>query len=166
MSIEIRRLTQTVTGIEGNCWQTAVACVLGIDPITMPCQATIERVTGHDENGRVVRAGGYNNPLQAYLREHHGMTLVQFWAAHLACARITSMDGYYLAYGPTVRTPTLGTDHVVVARDGETIWDPHPSGAGLTKVTSWGAFAPWPESFDLENSRKNNPCVCPKCVTV
>lgn len=156
-------LTQSVTGENGNCWQTSVACILRVDPETLPDQATIERVTGKDENGKIVRAGTYNNPLQAYLREHHAMTLVQLWDTHLACVRVTSMNGYHLAYGPSERTPQLGVDHVVVAHEGKTVWDPHPSRAGITKATSWGAFAPWPPDRDMTWHRDKNPCVCPRC---
>lgn len=159
----IRELTQTVVGENGNCWQTCVACILDVDPAEMPCQATIERVTGTDENGKVQRAGSYNNPLQAYLREHHYLTLASIWQPLVGAVRVTVMNGYHLSFGPTVRTPTIGVDHVVVAREGETVWDPHPSRAGLVSVKQWAALVPFPESYNLEVSRRINACVCPRC---
>ena len=160
----MRELTQTVIGESGNCWQTCVACILDVDPAELPDQSKIERVTGRDESGKIVRAGYFNNPVQAYLRDHHGMTLGHVYAHLLGAMRVTSMGGLHLAYGPTVRTPSLGTDHVVVAREGRTIWDPHPSRAGLVKATSWGVFTECPAEWDLVESRKRNPCVCPRCL--
>lgn len=160
----MRELTQTVVGENGNCWQTCVACILDVDPSDLPNQATIERVIGRHEDGRLKRAGDYHNPLSAYLRDHHGIFAAHLYSPMHRAVRVTSMGGLHLAYGETVRTPTLGTDHVVIARDGVTVWDPHPSRAGLTKVTGWGVFTPWPEEWALEDNRKRNRCVCPKCA--
>jgi hypothetical protein len=161
----MRELTQTVVGENGNCWQTCIACVLDVDPVGMPDQSTIERVTGRDERGKFVRAGSYHNPLAAYLRDHHALVAAHVYSPLHRAVRATTMGGLHLAYGETVRTPTLGTHHVVVARDGETVWDPHPSRDGLTKVTGWGVFAPWPDEWDLADNRRLNPCVCPRCAT-
>lgn len=160
----MRELTQTVLGEAGNCWQTCVACILDVDPDTLPDQTTIERVTGRSEDGRILRVGSYNNPLQAYLRDHHAMTLGNLYGHMLDAVSVTSMSGLHLAFGPTVRTPSVDVDHVVVARDGVTIWDPHPTRAGLIRATSWGVFTGFPVEWDIINSRTRNPCVCAACT--
>jgi hypothetical protein len=45
---------------------------------------------------------------------------------------------YGMAWGPSER----GVRHAVVWVDGATAWDPHPSRAGLTKVTELIEFEP------------------------
>lgn len=58
----MRELTQTTFGDRGNCWQTCVACVLDIDPETMPSQADLDY--HRNESGELV-GPGYWNALQA-----------------------------------------------------------------------------------------------------
>lgn len=58
--------------------------------------------------------------------------------------------GRSIVIGPTIRETG---DHAVVGDDGRVVWDPHPSGAGLTSVKRVLAFEDWPGP---EPSR----CVC------
>lgn len=47
-------------------------------------------------------------------------------------------DGYYMMLGKTVR----GVLHCVVAKQGNMVHDPHPSGTGLTTITRYWQFIP------------------------
>lgn len=155
----MRELTQTTTGEWGNCWQTCVACLLDIDPETMPSQADLCQKRGTDG---YYSGPGYWNPLQAFLRDHHALTYFEVQALAMA-GLVVKEPGLHMTAGPTVRTPSTGLQHVVVARHGEMIWDPHPSRAGLTKVERVGLLLPWPEAWDLNDSRALNACVCQAC---
>jgi hypothetical protein len=150
--------TQTRLHPDGNCWQTCVACILDVEPETLPSQAEIERVPPGEKWGK-----HYGNALNAYLRRHHGLFYVQLDPHQVAPFARLREPGHHLLVGPTVRTPETGAKHVVVARHGEPIWDPHPSRAGLTGVTGWGFLVPfpayWAETWD------RIPCVCPACAS-
>ena len=47
--------------------------------------------------------------------------------------------GYYIQYGNSPR----GFPHVVIAKDGEMVHDPHPDGTGLVKVEGEYVIARW-----------------------
>lgn len=51
---------------------------------------------------------------------------------------VTAPVAYGMAWGPSPRD----VRHAVVWTEGEMAWDPHPSRAGLTKVTELIAFEP------------------------
>lgn len=149
--------TQTSLHPEGNCWQTCVACILGVEPEELPDQAALERVPPGETYGK-----GYGNALGAYLRDHHGLFYIQQDPHEvLPFARLRE-PGYHMLVGPTPRTPETGAFHVVVGRHGEIVWDPHPSHAGLTDVTGWGFLVPFPEKWAKAWFRI--PCVCPRCA--
>lgn len=74
-------------------------------------------------------------------------------------------DGLHMITGRTVRTATNGSRHVVVARRGEIVWDPHPSRAGLLDDADdgqreWSFLVPFPRSWELFTA---HPCICPQC---
>lgn len=139
-------LTQTHLA-PGNCWQTAVACLLDVAIDDLPSQVEIE-----------ARGGSYNNALQDYLGKHHGLALVVLRLPVEAYAQLRVV-GYHLMIGATERTATNGVHHVVVGRDGEMVWDPHPSRAGLIGKAEWELIVPRPEEW----SSKLSPCQCPRC---
>ncbi len=142
-----RRLTQTDTE-QGNCWQTAIACILDVDPSAMPDQVAIEQ--GSEKSS-------YYGPLQAYLRVHHGMAFINLHGPQLQAVRV---EGLHVICGSTVRTATSGKKHCVVGLDGKEHWDPHPSRSGLTTHESWNVLVPFPEEW---TSHSNIPCICPSC---
>lgn len=157
----IHKYVQTDT-IHGNCWQTAVACILRVPPESLPCQVTVEK----DKLS-------FHNKLNAYLEKHWNRIYSVIYDYQLY-AVLPRPPGLHLMIGPTVRTPVNGRHHVVVAKYGEMIWDPHPSHAGLTSVESWGLFGEIPERIikdRMERSIKMDPqlvedlykCVCPSC---
>lgn len=145
----------------GNCWQTCVACVLEIDPATMPAQEVFEWKRTR-EDGSIEWGPSYQTPLNAFLRKHHGLTYGELYE-HQWPAVMPRDPGFHFLIGPTVRTPTSGCKHVVVARYGEMVWDVHPSRAGLTMIERWGVLAPFPEGW--ARTWNEIPCVCPACAT-
>lgn len=121
------RLTQTVTDmggpVPGDCWRTAIACLLGLaDPAEVP----------------------------HFIHEHDGMTVPDRWwhatvewvEAYLPGWTLGGYDPTFplydsphapphvIASGPSPRGPWLHSV-VVDARTGALVWDPHPSRAGL-----------------------------------
>jgi hypothetical protein len=112
----MRELTQTNLD-PGNCWQTAIACVLDLDPETMPAQCDYEIRTTYPD-GRVTRGPSYNNALQAYLLTHHGLAyhaLHMPWAYFDGQLQVKS-DTIHFVSGRTNRSATNGEKrHVVVA---------------------------------------------------
>lgn len=142
----------------GNCWQTAVACVLELEPEALPCQVTIERA-----------GKSYHNALNSYLIRHHRLFYSELYSYQFSGLRVRPdfLGGYYVAIGPTVRTPNRRANHAVVARLGRVVWDVHPSRSGLLEVRQWGVFGIATEQHEHQRAfRSTDPtmaCLCPKC---
>lgn len=96
----------------GNCWQTAIACVIEQDPDRVP------HFVKADTDGIVSDWWLYSQ----YWLHYHGYELS-------ALGRHLYTNEHYLVMGYTVRE----TYHVCVYLNGKMVHDPHPSGAGLTK---------------------------------
>lgn len=148
----MRYLTQTHLHPGGNCWQTALACILDVDPAELPDQHAIE-----------MAKGSVGNALRAYLFRHHGLGYDEQTHAHLFPQLKPSTDAPHLLIGPTVRTHETGALHVVVGVRGCMVWDPHPSRAGLVAVEKWGFLHPFVEKW--RQTWERVPCVCPRCPT-
>lgn len=65
----MKYFTQSQLAPHGNCWQTAIACILEVEPDTLPPQSEID-TWPHEVLGGW---GMYSNCLQGYLRKHHGL---------------------------------------------------------------------------------------------
>jgi len=155
----------------GNCWQTCIACLLDIEPEEMPSQVE------HDSKKVPLPDGGfkwvgphYITVLNAYLRTHHNLAYLEIhYPVELySCLQIRE-PGLHLMTGKTIRSGTNGEQrHVVVAKFGEMIWDPHPSRAGLTEDINYSFLVPFPESWKKHDAAgvTTTPCVCPKCIGV
>lgn len=102
---------QNKFGVEGNCWQTAVASLLDLPTEEVPDFVNIDD------------AGGENWLLHTrrFLKER-GMVL-ELIPGHL------DTDEYYLVTGHSPRFPAMY--HVVIYRNGRMVHDPHPSQDGL-----------------------------------
>jgi len=174
----MKQYTQSDTTI-GNCWQTAVACILEIDPNTLPPQCELELLTS-DEKFKFKLFdgyGSYSNILNGYLGKHHNLIYTEIPAFQLGSVR--SINPYHMLVGPTERTAKhrangRGTvNHVVVAKDGEMVWDPHPSRAGLIDVEAHGVLGSLQQSsIDSRNHKRCTEsegarlvwgCLCPAC---
>lgn len=108
-------VTQTILhpdpeGRIGNCLQAAVASLLDLDIADVPHFAEYD-----DWWERMV-----------------AWAKTQGWIVVYRQPNVPVAMG--VAYGPSER----GVSHAVVVRDGETVWDPHPSRAGLLK--SYGTY--------------------------
>ena len=166
------RQTQSSLAPYGNCWQTAVACVLEVPAAELPAQNEIERFA-EEERARL-RAEGrdwpswlswlcYRNSLNRYLAQHHRLLYGEVRFIYDAI-EVTSFEGHHVICGPSERTATNGgIDHCVVGRHGGVVWDPHPSRAGLTGVKEWGVLAPLPEDWEPSKMHAELPCLCPEC---
>lgn len=161
----MKEFTQSNTS-PGNCWQTAVACVLEVAPASLPDQVAIEEAER-----------SYQNALGTYLRKHHGLLYLQIEAFKMRVLSVRE-PGWHCLIGETVRTYAAldGQEllpsgraasrilHVVVARHGEMAWDPHPSHAGLTKVLHWGFLFPFPDEYRESWDRVGmDRCQCLAC---
>lgn len=138
------QLTQTQLTPHGNCWQTAVACLLGVPAEELPDQHAIETEATYADRPNYAGHHSYSNALNAYLTKHHGLGYLQEPAWRIGSFALRE-PGFHLLIGPTVRTKTDGDGprilHCVVGKHGGQTWDPHPSRAGLTRVISWGWLA-------------------------
>lgn len=157
----MRELTQTSLHPAGNCWQTAVACLLDLDPAVLPPQAEYDWRTTNEAGGTLC-GPSYHVALNAYLRDHHGMAYVELHLpeeVHQVLA--VAEPGWHMLTGRTVRSDLQeGARHVVVARYGRMVWDPHPSRAGLLEGLKWGLLIPFPAAW-RRNGMCAEPCECP-----
>lgn len=179
MQAEVKFLTQTNLD-PGNCWQTCVAVLLGVEPETLPDQSICDLrdlvhcdcpPPGCGRKHRQWREGtpSYNNRLQDYLRVHHGLG---YWQTHIDARSVSAVlavrePGWHMITGNTVRTAENRSRHVVIGRYGEVVWDPHPSRAGLLDdgEREFGFIIPRPPAWDtLRPGREHDPCVCPACL--
>lgn len=138
------QLTQAHLTPYGNCWQTAIACLLDLPAEALPDQHVIESRAKDESTEDYAGHHSYSNALNAYLAKHHGLGYLQEPAWKLGAFTLRE-PGYHLLIGPTVRTAVDGDGprilHCVVGKNGEQVWDPHPSRAGLTRVISLGWLA-------------------------
>lgn len=159
----MKEFTQTALYPRGNCWQTAVACILEVDPIELPSQFDAYTQNDPESGSASLWSLSYNNVLQAYLRKHHGLAYVEFHWPPEAYHQL-EITGYHIMTGTTVRSADYGgIRHVVVGLDGKVAWDPHPSRAGLLDEIQWAVLAPFPKSWERGWGEDRNPCVCPRC---
>jgi hypothetical protein len=151
----MKRYVQSNTS-PGNCWQTAVACLLDVDPDELPDQVAIEAAKADPHY-----AGSYNNALQKYLATHHNLVYITLHGYQTECG---TPRGWHTLEGKTERTATNGgIEHVIIGHCGEPMWDPHPSGAGLITVERLSFLLPrrpevggkWLETV---------PCLCRTCA--
>lgn len=157
----MRRLTQTSLYPNGNCFQTAVACVLDVDLDAVPAQAKHDH-KWTDAAGETHYGPHFQNSLGLYLRKHHG--LIYFEADMTTAMYAFAPRGVHFLSGKTVRSGAQGgCTHIVVAEHGEMIWDPHPSRAGLVGPVKFSALVPFPPEYEEHWDRNPRPCVCPRC---
>lgn len=169
----MKHFTQTRLAPWGNCWQTAIACILEVDPEEMPPQSEIEEMSA----SKAKPGGGwllYSNALNGYLKTHHGLVYSEIQKFQFKSVR--PVRSLHTLNGPTVRSKEFEKqriyhiNHCVVAKDGAIVWDPHPSRAGLIDVDSWGVLG---EAITVDSEREKRlwedagyrlvfGCLCPK----
>ena len=95
-------------GLHGNCQQAATASLLGFSLSEVP--------------NFIEQEDGFWQSFWRFVAER-GYTCIELSGnRHFNC--------YYLAYGPSAR----GCSHAVIYRNGELVWDPHPSRLGILSV--------------------------------
>ncbi len=157
----------------GNCWQTAIACLLEVNPEFLPPQVEIEQM---GPCGVLEGWGSYTNVLNGYLGKHHGLIYSEISAYQFGSVK--PVRAGHIMCGPTIRTEQLkvaGAPHIhhcVVAENGKMVWDVHPSRAGLIEVKSWGILGDIQE-VTIQDRKKwaereisdliFNRCLCPAC---
>lgn len=107
----IPHIQTNTSKVTGNCWQTAVACVLDLEPEQVP------HFVGAEVAGIVDDWWIYSYTWMF----HHNLNLINL-ERHLYTGE------YYLVMGKTIR----GTYHVCVYQNGKIVHDPHPDASGLT----------------------------------
>jgi hypothetical protein len=111
-------------GRHGDCYRTALACLLGLRPDEVP----------HFADEAATKGQSFQRKAGEWLADR-GLALVRQWypggiadlpgiLCRVACENTGS---YYLVTG---RSPT-GVNHVVIARNHRIVWDPHPDDVGL-----------------------------------
>jgi len=145
----------------GNCWQTAIASILEVPVETLPDQSVCdiwEKPNPNDYTTWKRLDPCYNGELRSYLYTHHKLAYLVL-SPYIQTVLQVKPPGIHLMSGETVRTPYNRTNHIVIANNGEMVWDPHPSRAGLTKVVSWGMLMPYPDDWEVARMQ----CHCPAC---
>ena len=113
----MRKLTQTkihAKTINGNCFPTAIACILDLDDPN-----EVFQTQDFDESDSRLALGGLLKWLAKrgyifYNIENHSMA---------------RKDEYYLVTGESPRDSSIW--HVVIYQNGEMVWDPHPDRTGI-----------------------------------
>lgn len=151
--------TQTTFGSRGNCWQTAVACLLDVEPATLPDQSICDPPLPDGGHGTPF----FSNWLGSYLRKHHDLAYFEIHVPEARHMLTVREPGWHFLTGETERTgkPDGSPRHVVVARYGEMVWDPHPSRAGLTRKINLALLVPFPDAW---KSHRYDDCFCPSCI--
>lgn len=157
----MKEYTQTTFGIQGNCWQTAVACLLEVDPKELPDQSRCDQ---RDEKG-IRKQPFFINLIGAYLRKHHNLAFHEINVPGIHELLTVKDPGWHFLIGRTIRSGDVDKadiHHVVVARYGEMMWNPHPDRSGLTDCIRLALLIPFPKEW--ENVWSGVNCECPKCL--
>lgn len=126
-------LTQTITDttgpVPGDCWRTAIACLLDRDdPTTVPHFIAAALPEGDD----VDTSTAWWDASVAYVERcvPDGQTFLLLQPRFPVHAEPDLAHPHVIATG---RSPRGDWQHSVIAdaRTGELVWDPHPSRAGL-----------------------------------
>ncbi len=144
----MEKLTQTR---RDNCWQTAVAMLLGRPAESLPAQ--------HEFAER----DAYGKALRVYLDRHHGVTYVELDAEGFASAP-EAYKRFHVMIGECSRTTPENNNawHAIVGANGEQFWDVSESREGLTKVCGYGLLVPTPPEWHAQWA--DETCVCHGCL--
>jgi hypothetical protein len=124
-----RRDGHTIDGVPGDCFRTAIACLLGRDRDDVPHFGL--RLSWWEETRRWIRANDGRDLY--YVDGEHP----EHW--DLIPGGVGD-DALVLIGGPSPRGPFK---HVCVGRrDGSLVWDPHPSRDGLAQVVEFFVLGP------------------------
>ncbi len=109
--------------VTGNCWPTAIACIVG-------CR--IDQVPNFEELFRIPDMPWFWI-LQEWLKSK-GYEYVTDKPKHF----YDTFDGYYFVSG---KSPRGNFNHIVIYKHGKMVHDPHPSGDGILTEDSYEHLA-------------------------
>lgn len=123
----------------GDCWRCCVAAIVGLPA---------EQVPHFLENEIKDPSRSMDADTQEWLNQR-GLMMVEAsvfrfhrWAS--SRFRLPAV----IAAGPSPRSKKMGEHHAVIMREDKLLYDPHPSGTGLTYVSE--RYLIFPIDFDLE----------------
>ena len=113
-------LHNPAAGVRGDCYRTAVACLLDVPRDDVPHVNEDDQVAAR-------------SVLNGYLARH-GLLIMEM---PLQAGTLNEIRDFMAAANPGVEyllsgTSPRGTDHMVVVPALEPVWDPHPTHSGLT----------------------------------
>ena len=108
-------------GVYGDCFRTAVACLLETPPSEVPHFATVGQ-----EDGEMVRE------TRAWLRKEKALDVFEVallgdLSDVLGCMEVFNQDVYYILSGRS----SLGVNHCVIAKGGTIVHDTSPDETGI-----------------------------------
>lgn len=119
-------------GIYGDCFRTAIACLLDVEPAEVPHRH--DAISGAEQD-QLVNAWLRERGLFLVNFAYHGRgeyALTQAEALEYACALHPGVHHLFMGQSGN------GWDHVVVARDGEIVHDPSRNDCGIVGPCSDG----------------------------
>jgi hypothetical protein len=120
-----------ITQAPNGCWVACIAGLTNLDHDELVALIPSAVSTDADQSGHEFRAAftDYANAVNRFMRGRG-------W--RLAYVGPDIPRGYSIGCGKSPR----GFDHAVICLDGKVVWDPHPSRAGVERVTSFEVVVP------------------------
>lgn len=113
-------------GEVGDCWRCCVAALVGLPAEEVPhfLKDAVDNPSSCDMDADT----------QEWLNQR-GWYIAEVKQCHFhRWARSGFLPPAVIACGPTARSTKMGQHHAVIMRADELLYDPHPSGAGLTAI--------------------------------
>jgi hypothetical protein len=107
----------------------------------------------------------YAQALRVYLYKHFNKTYVEVLHPSPPTA-VKYLSAPHILIGDVARASGTDAWHAVIYEGGGTMWDVHPSRAGLTKVVKHGVIVPFVEAPVMWRrawSGYKEACVCKAC---
>lgn len=105
----------------GDCWRCCIAAILRVDPQDVPHFVEASRDDPMRNTARWLRERGF------LLIDAKNIRTPEW-----DCPEAEEVP--VIACGPTMRSKAMGEHHAVILVQGELVYDPHPSRAGLTAI--------------------------------
>jgi len=113
-------------GQVGDCWRCCIAAILNLPADQVPHFVLDDK----ENNGCSVE---WRTQEWLYAR---GYTLLEAPRISIRYSRDVNPEYPKISCGPSPRSTKIGQHHAVVSISDNIVYDPHPSGAGLTAVTN------------------------------
>lgn len=133
LATQHQRYTDTLGPIKGDCWRTAVACLLEVPRDDVP--HFIQDYWDHENTSEWYLA------TQRFVEEHKPGWTLKPYGPSFPTYLDEGMPEYVILTGQSPRGDWL---HCVVASasDGSLVWDPHPAGGGVLSQVEQSILVP------------------------